>query len=260
MWWEKFMRKLVVLFAVLAMFAAACGGGGDDNGDGESGSDESGSDDGGGGETLSADEWCAFNAEVEDLNLFGASADFNSLESSIQGFLDIVDEVEDRAPEEIKDDIAVMGEALAEFDEVLSEVDYDFLALSEADLAALDNPEVEQASENVSRYADENCGSGASDPADDSGDEAPEVEETPEPEEDADADDIRDVDLEARLSGLEVALMGTAELVDDNTVRMIFDDGSVEGTDPITACAVGTSILDEGMVLIVEYPDGEKTC
>jgi len=75
-----------------------------------------------------------------------------------------------------------------------------------------------------------------------------------------DTDDIRDVDLDPRLSGLEVALMGTAELVDDNTVRMIFDDGSVAGTDPIKACAVGTSLLDEGMVLIVEYPDGEKTC
>jgi hypothetical protein len=249
------MRKLVVLIAVLAMFASACGGGGDDNVDGESGSDGDGD-----GETLSADEWCGFNEGVEDLNLFGASADFNGLESSIQGFLDVVDEVEDRAPEEIKDDIAVMGEAMAEFDEVLSEVDYDFLALSEADLAALDIPEVEQASENISRYADENCGGDASDPADDSVDEAPEVEETPEPQEDADADDIRDVDLEARLSGLEVALMGTAELVDDNTVRMIFDDGSVEGTDPIKACAVGTSLLDEGMVLIVEYPDGEKNC
>jgi hypothetical protein len=75
-----------------------------------------------------------------------------------------------------------------------------------------------------------------------------------------DTDDIRDVDLDARLSGLEVGLKGTAELVDDNTVRMIFDDGSVAGTDPIKACAVGTSLLDEGMVLIVEYPDGEKAC
>jgi hypothetical protein len=75
-----------------------------------------------------------------------------------------------------------------------------------------------------------------------------------------DTDDIRDVDLDARLSGLEVGLKGTAELVDDNTVRMIFDDGSVAATDPIKACAVGASLLDEGMVLIVKYPDGEKTC
>jgi hypothetical protein len=75
-----------------------------------------------------------------------------------------------------------------------------------------------------------------------------------------DSDSIRDVDLDARLSGLEAALNGTAEIVDDNTVRMVFAEGSVAGADPITACVVGKSLLDEGMVLIVEYPDGEKTC
>jgi hypothetical protein len=74
------------------------------------------------------------------------------------------------------------------------------------------------------------------------------------------SDSIRDVDLDARLSGLEVALNGTAEIVDDNTVRMVFDEGSVAGADPIRACVVGKSLLDEGMVLIVEYPDGEKIC
>ena len=74
------------------------------------------------------------------------------------------------------------------------------------------------------------------------------------------SDSIRDVDLDARLSGLEVGLNGTAEMVDDNTVRMVFDEGSVAGADPIRACVVGKSLLDEGMVLIVEYPDGEKTC
>ena len=76
----------------------------------------------------------------------------------------------------------------------------------------------------------------------------------------ADSDSIRDVDLDARLSGLEVALNGIAELIDDNTVRMTFDEGSIAGTDPIKACAVGKSLIDEGMILIVEYPDGERTC
>jgi hypothetical protein len=75
-----------------------------------------------------------------------------------------------------------------------------------------------------------------------------------------DSDSIRDVALDPRLTGLEVALGGTAELVDESTVHMTFEDGSSAGADPIRACAVGKSVLDEGMILIVAYPDGEKTC
>jgi len=75
-----------------------------------------------------------------------------------------------------------------------------------------------------------------------------------------DSDSIRDIDLDPRLTGLQVALGGVVELVDDNTVRMTFEEGSSAGADPIRACAVSKSVLDEGMVLIVAYPDGEKTC
>jgi hypothetical protein len=75
-----------------------------------------------------------------------------------------------------------------------------------------------------------------------------------------DSDSIRDIDLDPRLSGLEVALKGTAELVDENTVRLRFVEGSVDGVDPIKDCTVAKSILDEGMILIVAYPDGEQTC
>jgi hypothetical protein len=75
-----------------------------------------------------------------------------------------------------------------------------------------------------------------------------------------DSDSIRNVALGPRLTGLEVALGGTAELVDDNTVRMTFEEGTSDGSGPLRVCAVGKSILDEGMILIVAYPDGEKTC
>ncbi len=75
-----------------------------------------------------------------------------------------------------------------------------------------------------------------------------------------DSDSIRDIALDPRLTGLEVALGGSAELVDKNTVRMTFGEGSNAGADPKRACAVSKSVLDEGMVLIVVYPDGEKTC
>jgi len=74
------------------------------------------------------------------------------------------------------------------------------------------------------------------------------------------SDSIRDAALGPRLTGLEVALGGVAELVDENTVRMTFEEGSSEGTGALRACAVGKNILDEGMILIVAYPDGEKTC
>lgn len=75
-----------------------------------------------------------------------------------------------------------------------------------------------------------------------------------------DSDSIRDIALDPRMKGLEVALGGTAELVDEITVRMTFKEGSSDGSGSIRACAVGKSLLDEGMILIVAYPDGEKTC
>ena len=75
-----------------------------------------------------------------------------------------------------------------------------------------------------------------------------------------DSDSIRDVALDPRLTGLEVALGGTAEVVDGGTVRISFVEGSKDGVDPIRVCAVGKSILDDGMILIVAYPDGEKAC
>lgn len=62
------------------------------------------------------------------------------------------------------------------------------------------------------------------------------------------------------MKGLEVALGGTAELVDEDTVRMTFEEGSSDGSGTLRACVVGKSVLDEGMILIVAYPDGEKTC
>jgi hypothetical protein len=75
-----------------------------------------------------------------------------------------------------------------------------------------------------------------------------------------DQDSVRDIALDPRVTGLEVALGGTAELVDENTVRMTFEEGSSDGTGALRACVVGKSVLDEGMILIVAYPDGEKTC
>ncbi len=75
-----------------------------------------------------------------------------------------------------------------------------------------------------------------------------------------DPDSIRDFALGPRLTGLEVALGGVAELVDENTVRMTFEEGSSDGTGAMRACFVSKSMLDEGMILIVAYPDGEKTC
>ena len=72
-------------------------------------------------------------------------------------------------------------------------------------------------------------------------------------------DSIRDIDLSARLTGLEVALNGVAELIDDNTVRTTFDYGVV-AYDSIMSCVIAGSALDEGMTLILVYPDGEKIC
>lgn len=71
---------------------------------------------------------------------------------------------------------------------------------------------------------------------------------------------IRDIDFAPRLRSLEIVLKGTAEFIDENTVQMTFDDGSIDGSGAFRSCITANSILDEGMVLILVYPDGEMIC
>jgi hypothetical protein len=171
------MKKLVVLFAALALFAAACGGGGDDDDSSAFGESESSSSDesSSSGDTLSTSEWCDINTRVDSLGVVGPGAVF--AEDGMSGFLDIIDEVEDRAPDEIKDDIAVIGEFMSDFNDMLAEVDYDFLALTPAQLETLEDPAVEAASDNISAYADDNCGTSSDDSSDDPVDE-PEADDS----------------------------------------------------------------------------------
>jgi hypothetical protein len=68
-----------------------------------------------------------------------------------------------------------------------------------------------------------------------------------------------EVGISTRVTGLEVALGATGEVIDETTVELTFDSGEVD-IDSIGACAVATSILEDGETAIVVYPDGEKTC
>jgi hypothetical protein len=71
--------------------------------------------------------------------------------------------------------------------------------------------------------------------------------------------ELGDASLSIRSAGLEAGLGATAELVDETTVRLTMDSGTV-ATDYITACAVAGVILEDGETAIVVYPDGEHTC
>ena len=52
---------------------------------------------------------------------------------------------------------------------------------------------------------------------------------------------------------------GEAEVVDDTTVRITLDEGSV-ATDAVIACASGSALFDPSITLIAVYPDGEHVC
>jgi hypothetical protein len=89
-------------------------------------------------------------------------------------------------------------------------------------------------------------------------DDAPETGVTAAAEEPGDPEDV---DLDTRLRNFEIALglKGTAELVDDTTVRVTFDEGNVD-IDSLRSCTIGEAFVDEPMTLVLVYPDGEMAC
>lgn len=177
---------IAVALAAFALIGAGCGGGDDDaTGDtdtvvatdtfgdettddtttDETDTDETDTDTDGSGDFGSgdcADAVAAFTSLSQAVAAAGASGD--DAEDSARAFQDFADD----APEEIRDDIRILGDAYVEYITVLSDLGIEAGETPSADQIqqiteaseALTTPEVTAASERFSTWASTNCPSG----------------------------------------------------------------------------------------------------
>jgi hypothetical protein len=179
------LRKPLALFlaGVFVVGLAACGG--DDGGSiagpgttsGSSGSEApaASSDAGGGGSAgttavpdFSGSGGDAFCGQAQDFEgVFGGESFTNtdpaSLKDDYAKAQDALDELADKAPDEIKADVQTLSNALSTLIEVFESVDYDFTKLAQdpaaaAKLQEFDSQELTDASARVEAYLTQVCG------------------------------------------------------------------------------------------------------
>jgi hypothetical protein len=184
-------RRLLTLALIpLLLFLVACGG--DDDDDGDAGGDQpSASDSGGSGDSGDSDSSDGDGDGDSDANVDDAEAILENCPELIASFgtiaaiggggdpsadFDINDAVEafqnaaDQAPDEIKADMQIMADAFADFSAAIEEVGVDLndpasFATLDAEqqaqlleaLESFDNPELTEASANLSAYFTEHC-------------------------------------------------------------------------------------------------------
>ena len=163
-----------LLLAALALVAAGCGG---DDGSDSASSDTAiveteASDDG--EETV--DDGTETDATEDDGVLGGECAELAGLGSKLQGAFgagsgdidsvsEVFDELAEHVPEEIRDDYQVLADNFKEFADALEGVDLssgetpdaETLAKLQAAASSMDEPEVQQASENIEAWVAANC-------------------------------------------------------------------------------------------------------
>jgi hypothetical protein len=163
-----------LLLAALALFAAGCGG--DDGGDSASSDTavvETESTDDAATETMDDDS--TETTDDGDEVLGGECTELAGLGAQLQsamgnaGDLDstseVFDELADRVPEEIREDFQVLADNFKEFAEALEGVDLSSGATPDAEtlaklqqaVASMDQPAVEEASNNIEAWVQENC-------------------------------------------------------------------------------------------------------
>ena len=178
-------RWMLTMVAVMALFAAACGGDSDgddaapetsavstdDSGDGTDGEDGDAAEtteapagtsapkdaDFGGADPNS--DWCQLAADVQQ-QLDAVEADpfaFFS-EDGITTVTGALDQAVQVAPPEIRSDVATSRDAFAEIAAVLEEYDYDLLAIPPAELEAIDPAASEAAADRIEAYNEQVCG------------------------------------------------------------------------------------------------------
>jgi hypothetical protein len=171
---------VVLLLAALALVAAGCGG--DDDGDSASSDtavvETDAPDDGEGTmdgstetdttETDAADDAeGALGGECAELAGLGAQVQnaFGNTTGDIDSVAEVLDELAERVPEEIRDDYQVLADNFKEFADVLKDVDLSSGATPDAETLAklqeaassMDAPEVREATANIEAWVKANC-------------------------------------------------------------------------------------------------------
>ena len=181
---SKLLRLIAAVVAAL-FFLAACGGGGsDDSADSDTSStgdsDGGASDDAGSGDSDStgsddsdsdassddmsgsaASSWCDGAREISELadaidaeNL-GMIA---TLERQMRELLPMQIALASQAPDEIAADVELFVDGLVQMQQTLEEADYNILDVNEEDMAVLDSPELNAASDRIEQYNEQVCG------------------------------------------------------------------------------------------------------
>jgi hypothetical protein len=137
------MMKRALLAVPLILAVGACGGDDDDAGGSSSGSD-----------------WCDMATQVEAQDNLFNEADFtdpDAVENAFTGARDLMEDAEDKAPDEIKEDVETVSNAFGTLVDELEQVDWNFMEL---DSAVLDDmgTEVQDASDRIAAYSEEECG------------------------------------------------------------------------------------------------------
>ena len=184
---RRALWALLAMIAVLALVAAGCGGSDSSSASGDETTIETTDETSSGDETM-ADETMAdedTTGESSDIGgSLGAFADKDCIElASIgsklaqavdpSGSFDageaatLYEQLMDKAPAEIRDDLAVFADYLKEISELLQGVDLSSGQQPSAEdlaklekLGSLDTTEVQKASENLAAWASENCSAG----------------------------------------------------------------------------------------------------
>ena len=159
------MRWLAILVLALALVAAGCGG--DD--------DSSASDEPTVEETTTADETTDddttdLSGVLEDEDCLALAGVGASIAQAFSGAADSgsdadLEELASRVPEEIRDDVQILAQALAEYSEKLRDAGIEAGATPSAEqvqelqaaIASLDQQELTAASERIQAWATENC-------------------------------------------------------------------------------------------------------
>jgi hypothetical protein len=178
--------KLLAILAALLLALAACGG--DDGDVADVAADEADpGPDGDAGDVADGDSGDEGDAEVDEdalaaltnedcaalyAGIASAASAFGGTEGEdLSDVANYFDEIAGEVPDEIKDDFETFAAAYREFAEAAEEAGVDFSdpatmtpeALQEMGSAAeaFNDPEVQEASERISTFAEETCGSGA---------------------------------------------------------------------------------------------------
>jgi hypothetical protein len=182
------MKRCVSFFVVPLLALAACSGGDDGSG------------------SVAAEGWCSLAQRVEDSSdryELSFDSDDETIAAAFEEFATLLDDAKDVAPDEIDDAVETAARGIAEFGDLLGEVDYDLFALDQSALAKLESmsEEMDTATAKIEAYNLRECGIAADADGSDSDDSASSAEAPAAPDDLADDattdDDTGDIDLAA---------------------------------------------------------------